>query len=100
MAASGPKIGEGTFSAWMRQGLREVRAMLYPESNVAQQPEYGLYGTRTPGEVAADRRGDGRDAKEMDEEKDQYPSVSDRVQEAKERSEEREPGQERDMGRE
>lgn len=100
MAASGPKIGEGHFSAWLRQGLREVRGMLYPESNVAQQPEYGLYGTRTPGEVAADRRGDGRDAKDMDEEKDQYPSVADRVQEAKERSEEMEPAQERAMERE
>ncbi|MBX3412818.1 MAG: hypothetical protein KF708_09025 [Pirellulales bacterium] len=100
MAASGPKIGEGTFSAWMRQGLREVRAMLYPESNVAQQTEYGLYGTRTPGEVAADRRGDGRDAKDMDEEKDQYPSVADRVQEAKDRSDEMEPAKQQEMERE
>jgi len=52
------KIGEGHFSAWLRQGLRELRGALYPESNVAQQPEYGLYGTKTPGEVAEDRRGD------------------------------------------
>jgi hypothetical protein len=29
---------------------------MYTDSNVAQQPEYGLYGTRTPGEVAQDRR--------------------------------------------
>ncbi len=50
------KVGEGHFSAWLRQGLRELRAVFYPESNVAQQPEYGLYGTRTPGEVAEARR--------------------------------------------
>jgi hypothetical protein len=55
------KIGSGHFSAWLRQGLREIRAALYPDSNVAQPPEYGLYGTKTPGEVAEDRRGDARD---------------------------------------
>jgi hypothetical protein len=50
------KMGDGHLDAWLRQGLRELRAAVYPESNVAQQPEYGLYGTRTPGEVADDRR--------------------------------------------
>jgi hypothetical protein len=50
------KIGTGHLSATLRQGLREARAMLYTESNVAQQPEYGLYGTRTPGEIQASRR--------------------------------------------
>lgn len=55
------KVGEEHLSAWARQGLRELRGALYPESNVAQQPEYGLYGTKTPGEVAQDRRGEGRD---------------------------------------
>jgi len=54
------KIGEGHVAAMGRQGLRELRSALYPESNVAQQPEYGLYGTRTPGEVAEARRDDGR----------------------------------------
>lgn len=58
------KIGEGHAEAMLRQGLREARAALYPESNVAQQPEYGLYGTRTPGEVAESRRDDGRDFEE------------------------------------
>jgi hypothetical protein len=43
-----------------RLGLRELRGAVYPESNVAQQPEYGLYGTRTPGEVAEARRDDVR----------------------------------------
>ena len=52
----GPKIGEGHASAMLRQGLQELRGVLYPESNVAQPPEYGLYGTRTPGEVAEARK--------------------------------------------
>ncbi len=51
-----PKIGAGHPGAMGRQGLRELRGMLYPESNVAQPAEYGLYGTRTPGEVAEERR--------------------------------------------
>lgn len=31
------KIGAGHASAMFRQGLRELRASLYPESNVAQR---------------------------------------------------------------
>lgn len=50
------KIGEGHAAAMARLGLRELRGAMYPESNVAQQPEYGLWGTQTPGEVAAARR--------------------------------------------
>lgn len=50
------KIGDGHASAMFRQGLRELRGSLYPQSNVAQNPEYGLYGTLTPGEVAESRR--------------------------------------------
>ena len=62
-----PKIGAGHASAWMRQGLRELRQAVYPESNVAHGPvEYGLFGTRTPGEVAEGRRSD---ALEMEEER-------------------------------
>lgn len=53
-----PKWGSEHASAMFRQGLRELRGALYPESNVAQQPEYGLYGTVTPGEVAEARRGE------------------------------------------
>ena len=55
------KIGSEHLAAMGRQGLRELRAAMYPNSNVAQQSEYGLYGTMTPGEVAEARRGDGRD---------------------------------------
>ncbi len=61
-----PKIGAGSFSAWLRTGLREIRAALYPESNIAQQPDLGIWGQKTPGEVAEARRSDGRD---MDEER-------------------------------
>ena len=50
------KIGEGHAAAMGRMGLHELRGMVYPESNIAQRSEYGLYGTRTPGEVADARR--------------------------------------------
>lgn len=56
-----PKIGAEHASAMWRQGLREMRAAFYPESNVSQPAEYGVYGTKTPGEVAQDRRADARD---------------------------------------
>lgn len=72
------KIGDGHASAMGRQGLRELRNALYPESNVAQQPEYGLYGTRTPGEVAESRRDDGRDLNE-----ERGSILADRLREAK-----------------
>jgi hypothetical protein len=59
-----PKIGAGHASAMFRQGLAELRGALYQESNVAQPAQYGLYGTRTPGEVAEARRPDERDLDE------------------------------------
>jgi hypothetical protein len=59
-----PKIGDGHASAMWRQGLRELRGALYSESNVAQQPEYGLYGTKTPGEVTESRQSNERDLNE------------------------------------
>lgn len=48
---NGPKIGAGHADAMFRQGLAELRAALYPESNVAQPPQMGLYGTATQREV-------------------------------------------------
>lgn len=60
-----PKIGAGHASAMFRQGLSELRGALYSDSNVAQPAQYGLYGTKTPGEVAESRRADA----DMDEEK-------------------------------
>lgn len=50
-----PKIGAGHASAMYRQGLAELRGAVYPSSNIAQPPQYGLYGTRTPGEVMEDK---------------------------------------------
>ena len=50
-----PKLGAGHASAMFRQGLAELRAALYPESNVAQPPQGGIYGTLTPGEVMQER---------------------------------------------
>lgn len=73
------KIGTGHASAMGRQGLRELRASLYPESNVAQQGEYGLYGTRTPGEVSESRRAEELD---MDEEHVHGSVVEDRLRQA------------------
>ncbi len=59
------KIGDGHVSAMGRQGLKELRSALYTQSNVASPTEYGVYGTKTPGEVADSREG----SKELDEEK-------------------------------
>ncbi len=50
-----PKIGAGHASAMFRQGLAELRGALYHDSNVAQPTQYGIYGTKTPGEVAKER---------------------------------------------
>lgn len=79
MSDENTKIGAGHASAMGRQGLRELRGALYPESNVAQQPEYGLYGTRTPGEVAESRRAD---EKSMEEEPGQGSVLQDTLQKA------------------
>ena len=59
-----PKLGAGHASAMFRQGLAELRAALYPESNVAQSAEYGLYVTKTPGEVWEARKMDAKDVGE------------------------------------
>lgn len=59
-----PKIGAGHAQAMFRQGLTELRAALYPESNVAQPSVYGIAGTRTPGEVMQEKQGELRDPDE------------------------------------
>jgi hypothetical protein len=64
------KIGAGHASAMFRQGLAELRGALYPESNVAQPTVYGIYGTKTPGEVMQERQGESRDP-------DEQPSILD-----------------------
>jgi hypothetical protein len=65
-----PKIGAGHASAMFRQGLAELRGALYPESNVAQPTVYGIYGTKTPGEVMQEKQGEQRDP-------DETPSILD-----------------------
>jgi hypothetical protein len=46
-----PKWGAGSFSAWMRQGLKELRSLIYPQSPHSRDAELGLWGTSTPHEV-------------------------------------------------
>lgn len=94
---STPKIGTGHASAMFRQGLRELRGALYPESNVAQPTEYGIYGTRTPGEVAQDRR---EQTQELNEEAPSIIGERLREAEARERQLQDEKEQRRGMERE
>lgn len=62
---SKPKWGAGHAEAMFRQGLAELRTLgTFSDSNVAQPPQLGLYGTRTPGEIAESRRADVRDPEE------------------------------------
>ncbi|QOJ14814.1 MAG: hypothetical protein HRU75_09255 [Planctomycetia bacterium] len=80
-----PKIGAGHASAMFRQGLAELRAALYPESNVAQPPQYGIYGTKTPGEVMQEKQSDVRDP-------DEQPSIlNERLKQAEKERDPREP---------
>lgn len=66
-----PKTGAGHASAMFRQGLAELRAAAFhPESNVAQPTVYGIYGTKTPGEVMQEKQGEARDP-------DEQPSILD-----------------------
>jgi hypothetical protein len=60
-----PKIGAGHASAMARLGLSELRAAaVFPESNVVQPAPYGLYGTKTPGEVEEAKEASARDSEE------------------------------------
>lgn len=82
---STPKIGAGHAAAMARQGLSELRAAMYPSSNVAQSPQYGIYGTRTPGEVMEDKEKAARDP-------DERPSIlGERLKQAERDVESREP---------
>lgn len=57
-----PKIGAGHASAMARLGLAELRAAVaFSESNIVQPSPYGIYGTKTPGEVQEERRSSSRD---------------------------------------
>ncbi|MFN0007198.1 MAG: hypothetical protein ACKVXR_04755 [Planctomycetota bacterium] len=58
-----PKIGAGHASAMFRLGLAELRAAVaFSESNVVQPSPYGIYGTKTPGEVQEERKSSSKDA--------------------------------------
>jgi hypothetical protein len=57
-----PKIGAGHASAMARLGLSELRAAFtFSESNIVQPSPYGIYGTKTPGEVQEERKSSSRD---------------------------------------
>ena len=80
-----PKIGAGHASAMFRQGLAELRGAMYQQSNMAQPTVYGIYGTKTPGEVMQEKQGESRDP-------DERPSIlNEKLKEAE---------QQRDAGRE
>jgi len=85
------KIGKGSFEAWLRLGLRELRSAFYPGSNVAQASEYGMWGNKTPGEVADERRPDERD---FDEEPTHQSIIGERLNRPYERNE---PGNEMEL---
>ncbi len=80
-----PKIGAGHASAMFRQGLAELRGALYPESNVVQPTQYGIYGTRTPGEVMEDKKNEMTDP-------DEKPSIlNERLKQCEKEEKGREP---------
>lgn len=81
------KIGDGHASAMWRLGWKEIReAAHFQGSNVAQPSEYGLYGTRTPGEIADDRRVLDRD---FDEESHRDSVIDERLRQAEQSRDDR-----------
>jgi len=81
-----PKIGAGTVDAMLRQGLAEARNALYPDSNIAQPPQLGMFGTSTPREVYETRNGDS-----LEHEEAPHSMIAGRLQEVERRLEHREP---------
>jgi hypothetical protein len=79
---SKPKWFSGALGGAARQGLAELRNAMYPESNVARQVEYGVWGTKTPGEVAEDRRLDAMDmTHNLDLNEEPRSTLADRMKE-------------------
>ncbi|MBX9653851.1 hypothetical protein K2Y11_09580 [bacterium] len=73
-----PKLFATHAGAMWRMGLRELRAVFYPGSNIAQQQtEHGIFGTKTQGEVAEERRSTEPD---RDEEPQQSSMIQDRIE--------------------
>lgn len=53
---SGKKFGEGHAAAMARVGLNELRAAVYPGSNIAQPVDLGVFGNATQGEIGEARK--------------------------------------------
>ena len=83
-------IGTGHASAMFRLGLKELRELgNLHGSNIAQPTEMGLFGTITPGEVAAARGVHGPSA---EIERDSESHLETRLRQAEDRTpEDREP---------
>lgn len=79
-----PKIGAGHLAGMARQGLRELRAALYPESNIAQPPDLGIAGNATPGEIAESRQ-----AETPSLEEERGSTLDDRLQKGKQSRDDR-----------
>ncbi|GMU39067.1 MAG: hypothetical protein EDS66_17190 [Planctomycetota bacterium] len=91
------KIGAGHASAMFRQGLAELRAAAFhPESNVAQPTVYGIYGTKTPGEVMQERQGESRDPDEQPSILEERLKQAEQQRDAEKGREPEPPQQERD----
>ena len=64
------KIGEGHLEAMARVGLNEIRATVYPGSNITQT-DLGVFGNATPGEIGEARNS--REEPVKEEEKGDSP---------------------------
>ena len=73
--SNSPKIGAGHASAMVRLGFRELRNAANPSRESIADSEMGLYGTRTPGEVAEIRHSD---AKSVDYEQERSMAIPER----------------------
>jgi hypothetical protein len=91
------KIGEEHWDAMKRLGLEELRNTVYPSSNVAEPNTlYGIAGTKTPGEVAEDRR-TGMDDLNRDEEPKKKGIIAERFGETKDRDQQNDRDREMEM---
>jgi hypothetical protein len=82
--AADQKIGAGHAAGMARQGFRELGAALYPESNIAQHPDLGMFPNATPGEIAESRQAD---TPALEEE--HGSSLNDRLDQAKQNRDDR-----------
>lgn len=93
-------FGAGSLKAFGRLGLQELRGALYPESNVAQPTEQGMYGSATPQEVAKDKQEEAIPQKEESSLDRHLREATERAEiEREKESKERGMERERDMER-